>query len=371
MGFLSFTGFLFGSFTSEFRWRSLASLYTPFSCPSFDVWVYFFYFLSCASASLLLFRLLCCSSSLPRFICCLFISFSWAMRLPFSFSSCSSGAFVFLPRWFLVSVPDFDPYFLVWYLRPCLLFLRFRFSFLYFQDFTVLLACVFLRYSAALSGPRLPHLFFSLLLGFLCCLCFSTVLSVSTPLPDFFLGCDGVWSLFVGLLRLLRFRLLLRLCFVFVAALSSAPLFVCSGSYYPLSFSVYRIPVFLYVFPWADDPAAPSHLPPCFYVFYGSGCSSRSSSAFPRAAAWLLLALCGMAPVALLVADFLGVVSHRSCFSLPGASPLTSCADFHRFLPFFLPHFGFLGCVFSLCVPSSSSLLEVFFAPASVPPQPV
>ena len=48
-GFLSFTGFLFGSFTSEFRWCSPAGIGTLFSCLSFDLWAYFFYFLLYAS----------------------------------------------------------------------------------------------------------------------------------------------------------------------------------------------------------------------------------------------------------------------------------------------------------------------------------
>ena len=214
------------------------------------------------------------------------------------------------------------------------------------------MSCVFLHYCAALSGSRLPHLFFGLLLGLLCCLCLSKVLCVSTPPPGFSFGCDGVSSLFVGLLRLLRFQLLLRLCFVFAAA----PPFVCSGSYYPLSFSASRIPgcsfqssstffrglmlrlllpVLLLVFTHATAPAAPPVLPLHFHGLR----------------LWLLLALCGAAPVALLVADFPGVVPHHSCFELPGASPLSLCLDFPRFLPFFITLVSRAACSPSMSLP--------------------
>ena len=94
------------------------------------------------------------------------------------------------------------------------------------------------------------------------------------------------------------------------------------------------LPVFLLVFTHATAPAAPPVLPLRFHGLR----------------LWLLLALCGAAPVALLVADFPGVVPHRACFALPGAS-LSSCLDFYRFFPiFFPPSLWFLGLrVLPLC----------------------
>ena len=119
------------------------------------------------------------------------------------------------------------------------------------------------------------------------------------------------------------------------------------------------LPVFLYVFPWADAPAAPSRLPPCFYACYGSGCSSRSSSTFPRAAAasapcalWCgscCLACCGFCGC--VSSPFLFCTSRRfSSFFVSGLSQVSS----------FLHRFVSSGCLFSLFVPSSSSFVGDF-----------
>ena len=130
--------------------------------------------------------------------------------------------------------------------------------------------------------------------------------------------------------------------------------FVCSGSYYTLHFfrmphSRLFLPVFLYVFPRADAPAAPSHLPPCFFKLAMAPAAPPSLPLrFHWLRLWLLLALCGVSPVALLVADFPGVVPRRSCFCASRRFSLSSCQDFRRFLPFFITLSS--GCMLSLCL---------------------
>ena len=150
--------------------------------------------------------------------------------------------------------------------------------------------------------------------------------------------------------------------------------FVCASSYYPLHFfciphSRLLLPVFLYVFPCADAPAAPSRLPPCFFKL---ATAPAAPSNFPLHFHWLrlLLALCGASPVALHVTDFPGVVPHRSCFcAFRLFYSLFLVWSFTGFFPFSSP------CPRAACFPSMSPLprpvLDVFFAPTSVPPQPV
>ena len=147
--------------------------------------------------------------------------------------------------------------------------------------------------------------------------------------------------------------------------------FVCSGSYYPLP--IFRIqssqlllPVFLYVFPWTEAPAAPSRLPPCFYACYCSGCFSQSSSAFStdcgcgcslRFVVRLLL-LCLLRIFRVRFPSIPVFCASRSFYYL--------CLGYSFFLSgpsqvsFLFHHFVSLGCVLSLSVSSSSSFVGGF-----------
>ena len=190
---------------------------------------------------------------LGSFVVC-FASFSWAMRLPFSFSSCSSGVFVFLPQWFLVSVLGFDPYFLVRSLRPRLLsFFGSVFLFCTFE--TLQFFCPASFFVTVQPFPVLVfHTSSSASSWVLCCLCFSTVRSISTPPPGFplvvmgiglcSLACcgsyvSGCYSAFVSSLRL-RYPLLLRSPATALIILSPFPhtAFQVAPSSLPLHFSV-------------------------------------------------------------------------------------------------------------------------------------
>ena len=235
-----------------------------------------------------------------------------------------------------------------------------------------------MRFTSLLCSPFLSSTSAPLLrpLGFLYYLCCSPTLGVSTPPPGFplvvmgFVFCD--WSCFGSYSSGCYSAFFSS----FAAPLSSNPPFrqlrlLLSSPLFRFPHSPLLLPVSICVFPLAVSPAAPSRLPPyLFWLAMAPFAHPVLPLCFYGLQLWLLLALCGAAPVALFVTDFPGVVPLCSGFALPGASPLSSCLDFLRFL-LFIHCFGFSGCVFSLSVPSSSFLLEVFFAPASVPPQPV
>ena len=140
-------------------------------------------------------------------------------------------------------------------------------------------------------------------------------------------------------------------------------------------------------FPHTAVPAVPSSLPLRFYACcgYGYGCSFQSSSAFPPAAAPAApsnLPPCfphaaapaapftfGAAPAVFLAEGSPVAASGSSCcaslslclFPIDGLLP--NAFVYHRFVS--------SCCSLSLGVSSSSCLFEVFFALASVPPQPV
>ena len=242
------------------------------------------------------------------------------MRRTFSFSFCSFGVFVFLPWWFP------DAFSELCFLFSCAIssssspqILRFCFSFLYFQDFAVRLSAFFLVAVQPFSSRQLPHLFFGLLLVLLYCLCFSPFVSVSAPPTGFSFGCYGVGFCSWGCCGSYGSSCCSTFVLSFAATLSSAPPFrLLWLQLYPLSFflisrSWLLLPVSLCVFPHAAAPAAPSRLPPCF-----STCLRLQLllPVFLSVFHWLRLlpALCGVAPVALLVADYPDVVPRGSCF---------------------------------------------------------
>ena len=183
------------------------------------------------------------------------------------------------------------------------------------------MSCVFLRYCAALSSYRLPYLFFGFLLVF--CIVFAALqpwesLLLLLVFPLVVMGlvfCEwsccgsrssGCYSAFVS---------------SFAASLSSVPL--CRLLRLLLSSPLFRfphfqllLPVFLCFFPRSDTPAAPSRLPPCLFWL------ATAPPALPVLPLYfhglwlqLLLALCDVAPVALVVVGLLGVVPLRSCFN--------------------------------------------------------
>ena len=228
------------------------------------------------------------------------------MRRTFSFSSFLFGVFVFLHGGFLVRVPDFDPYFLVRSFRPRLLSF-FGSVFLYRTFGTLQFFCPASFFITVQPFPVLGFHTSSSASSLLYCLCFSPVLSVSTPPPGFSFVCYVVWFLFVGLLRLLRFQLLILLCFVLCgySALCSS----VSSALAPITlspFSSYRIPscsfqssstffrglrlrlllpVFLFVFTHATAPVAPPSLPLRFPLAAAAPCALWCGSCY--------LACCG------------------------------------------------------------------------------
>ena len=128
----------------------------------------------------MLFRLLCCSSYLPRFLCCLlrfiFLSFapSFLVLFPFVRRLCLSSALV---AWCVFRL--LFPYFLVRSLCPQ--FFQFCLSSRYSSFVLCLSSLLYSPFRSLSSTPLLrPPL------GLLCCLCFSTVLCISHPPPGFF-----------------------------------------------------------------------------------------------------------------------------------------------------------------------------------------
>ena len=192
------------------------------------------------------------SASLPFPGLCAFLCSSLPIR-PASLSSFRISC--------LVRVPAFVPLF------SCTVssssspqFLRFCFSFLYFRVVTVPLSCLSsLLYIPFRSSSSTPHL--QPPLGLLCCLCFSTVLRISHPPPGLLL-CSGVWSLFVGWLRRLRFQLLLHFCFVLWGSSVRLLRLLLSSLLFRIPHSWLLLLVFLFGFPWADALVTPSRLAP-------------------------------------------------------------------------------------------------------------
>ena len=186
-GFLFFTGFIFGSFTYEFRWCSLAGLGTPFSCFSFGFGFLLFisfigFSLASTLSSLVLFLLPSSvhllSASLPFPGLCAFLSRSFPVcpaSLSFFHVSCLC---VFQPL-----IPNF--------LYGLFVLVSSVSSVLFFVSVLSRLYSSFvLRLSSLLYSPFQSSSSTTLLrppLGLLCCLCSSTVLSVSPPPPGFFL----------------------------------------------------------------------------------------------------------------------------------------------------------------------------------------
>ena len=161
----------------------------------------------------------------------------------------------------------------------------------------------------------------------------------------------------MGLLRLLRFWLLLRLCFVLCnysvlcSSISSAPASIILSPFFriPRSSCFFQssstffcglrlwllLPVFLHVFTHATVLAAPPSLP----------------LHFPLAAA--VLALCGAAPVALTCCGFPGCGSSEFlflCFPTLLSFFLSGLSQ----VSFLFHHFVSSACVLSLYVSSSS-----------------
>ena len=233
--FLFFTGFIFGSFTYEFRWCSLAGLGAPFSYLFLDFGFLLFlsfigFSLASALSSLVLFLLPSSvpllSASLPPPGLCVFLSRFLPVR-PASLSSTLVARCVFRLLF---------PYFLVRSLRPRILSSFGCFFFLYFRVVTVPLSCVFLRSCTALSSPHLPHLFFGLL--WLYCAVFASLQSCASLI----LLLDYSFVLGFGLCSLAGCGAYGFGCYSTFVSSFRVPPFFCSGSYYPLSFSAYRIP---------------------------------------------------------------------------------------------------------------------------------
>ena len=140
-------------------------------------------------------------------------------------------------------------------------------------------------------------------------------------------------------------------------------------------------------FPHAAVPAAPSSLPLRFSACCSYGCSFQSSPRFPHAAALAVpsslhprfphaAALAasiafGAAPAVFLAEGSPDAVPWGLVASLPCVYARFLSMGFRWLDAFVYDRFVSSGCGHSLGVSSSSCLFEVFFAPASVPPQPV
>ena len=238
---------------------------------------------------------------------------------------------------FLMRFPDFASYFLVRSLRHRLLrFFGFVFLFYTFETLQYVCPTFFLVAVQPFSSHQLPHLFFGLLLVLLYCLCFSPVLSVSTPPTGFSFGCNGVGFCSWGCCGSYGSSCCFAFVLSFAATLSSAPPFrLLWLQLYPLYFfliprSWLLLPVFLCVFPHAAAPAAPSSLPQCFPLAAAAPCALWCGSC--------CLACCGLSgcgssgflflrfPVfllSLLVRTFTGFFNFSSlCFLRLRALPL-------------------------------------------------
>ena len=252
-----------------------------------------------------------------------------------------SASLSFFHSGFLIHVLDLTPCFLVRSLHPRLLsFFDSVFLFCNFETFQFFA----LRLSSLLCGPFQSSTSTPLLrppLGF-------TVLSLLLSSPEhlyssswFFLWL--LWGLVSvrGLAVAPAVPVVLRLCFVLrgYSVLSS-------------SVSAAPAPVILSPFSAYHLPVGPSSLPLRFSTGLCSGCSFLSSSLFLR-----MLRLQLLLPVFLCVSTGCGctlpfvvrlllpcLLRFSGCgsspflfFALPSASTLSSCPDFHRFLPFFIP----------------------------------